>query len=113
MTEQLIVEEAISRAEKCTSQTKDIYRLAFAEGALWIKEKFLPSSIPIKRDNDGKVTQEFLTYLCELPCNIGIIFIEPQNKILHFLDPEQHCANNYAVFDILSEVNEVFIVNID
>ena len=110
MNQKQILNEAKSRSEKCTTQNKDIFRLAFIEGAEWMMQNILSASIEVKRRDDGTLSDEFVEQLCNLPCNVGILFLDPNDRSVHFLDPEIHSARNYDVLNDLDFVKEVFKV---
>ena len=107
-----MAKEAAAKAEKCTSQNRDVYRLAFMEGAEWIIAELLPTPLRVRRNADGKLTEEFREFLCNLPCNQGIMFIEPHDRKLCFLDPEIHGINNFATLDDITEIKDIYLTYI-
>lgn len=127
MRQQEINEQAQLRSEICSTQYKDVYRIAFREGAEWADENpkvfedelfedideypadtkqfsFLFESII--RDMNDRVTAEFVKELDEIPADKGIIAHDSITDKLFLIDREhaEDILNDNPTLDYLLQI---------
>ena len=131
MRQQEINEQAQRRSDICSTQYKDVYRIAFREGAEWADENpkifederlttllddfeeypadtkqfsFLFQSII--RDMNDKVTAEFVKELDEIPADKGIIAHDSITDKLFLIDREhaEDILNDNPTLDYLLQI---------
>ena len=117
MRQKQIDNQAHLRSETCIQAIREIYCIAFKEGAEWsdkTKEDFIPQGmmpIIIKRDEDGKVAEELRRYLCDLPVNKCCIIKDEAEQSLHALNHEQNMLNGYEILNDRRTISMILIVD--
>ena len=117
MRQKQIDNQAQLRSEACIQAIREIYCIAFKEGAEWsdkTKEDFIPQGmmpIIIKRDEDGKVAEDLKWYLCDLPINKCCILKDEAEQRLHVLNHEQCVLNGYEILNDLKTISMILIVD--
>lgn len=109
---------AETASAKCREDIKQVYKVAYVEGANWAdshraidpRDLFFSESMPIQRNENGKVSEETKKILRNLPTNMGIIARRKNDNMIHFLDPEINGQNDYVVFDEFTDFEEFKLV---
>lgn len=119
MRHEQIIDQAQKRSEMCTSQSRDIYRIAFKDGAEWAdnsRNDFLPKNterIQIIRNEDGKMNPEFRDILMSRVnfsnCVIAKVEEDDESYIV-LLDPELCMQNDYEILNDFECIKEIIII---
>lgn len=113
-----ISEAAEKASANCREEIRQVYRVAYEEGARWAdnhrsidpRDLFFTMPMPIQREEDGSVTEETKNILRNLPANMGIIARRKNDDMIHFLNPEINGKNNYKALDELTDFEEFKLV---
>lgn len=113
-----ISEAAEKASAKCREEIRQVYKVAYEAGACWAdnhrsidpRDLFFSESMPIQRNENGKVSIETKKILRNLPTNMGIIARRKNDNMIHFLDPEINGHNDYVVFDEFTDFEEFKLV---
>ena len=113
-----ITEAAEKASAKCREEIRQIYKVAYIEGACWAdyhrsidpRDLFFSQPLRIQRNPDGKVSKETKEILRNLPTNMGIIARRKNDNMIHFLDPETNSQNDYEVLDEFPDFEEIKLV---
>lgn len=113
-----INEAAENASAKCREEIRQVYKVAYVEGANWAdshraidpRDLFFSMPMPIQRNEDGSVAEETKNILRNLPTNMGIIARRKNDNMIHFLDPETNSQNDYEVLDEFPDFEEIKLV---
>ena len=113
-----INEAAENASAKCREEIRQVYKVAYIEGANWAdshraidpRDLFFSMPMPIQRNEDGSVAEETKNILRNLPTNMGIIARRKNDNMIHFLDPETNGQNDYEVLDEFPDFEEIKLV---
>jgi hypothetical protein len=113
-----INEAAENASAKCREEIRQVYKVAYIEGANWAdshrvidpRDLFFSMPMPIQRNEDGSVAEETKNILRNLPTNMGIIARRKNDNMIHFLDPETNSQNDYEVLDEFPDFEEIKLV---
>ena len=113
-----ITEAAENASAKCREDIRQVYKVAYIEGANWAdshraidpRDLFFSQPVRIQRNPDGKVSEETKEILRNLPTNMGIIARRKNDNMIHFLDPEINSQNDYEVLDEFPDFEEIKLV---
>lgn len=119
MRHEQIIEQAQNRSEMCTSQSRDIYRIAFRDGAEWADEsrdEFLPKetvAFTIRRDEKDKVKKEFKGWLINhVGTNNCCLAKDDNDGKVYLLDPTTCMENDYQILDDYPSLTHVVFLPI-
>lgn len=113
-----INEAAENASAKCREEIRQVYKVAYIEGANWAdshraidpRDLFFSMPMPIQRNEDGSVAEETKNILRNLPTNMGIIARRKNDNMIHFLDPGTNSQNDYDVLDEFPDFEEIKLV---
>ena len=119
MRHEQIIEQAQKRSEMCTSQSRDIYRIAFRDGAEWAdesREEFLPKDtfyLTIRRDKNYKVEKKFKAWLTNfVGTDKCCLAKDGDDGNVYVLDPDACMENDYQILDDHPSFTHLIILKI-